>query len=154
MRNLSRGLLILFIVIVLVLVGLGIWLGMSFGHEEAASAASPYSAVYLSSGDVYFGKLSWFPSPKLTNVWYLQRGVNQQNQPQVGIAPLKSVLWGPVDQINLNAKDILFWTRLRNDSDVAKAMDNPNAIAPTSQQQQPAPQQQPASSSNSSSSSK
>lgn len=113
-----------FIIIVLVLVGFGVWLGISLGRS-AAGGASPYSAVYLTTGDIYFGKLSWHPKLRLTNVWLLQRNVDSQNQTQLGLAPFTSSFWGPVDEIYLSPKQVVFWTRLSKDSAVAKAFDNP-----------------------------
>ena len=119
-----KNLFPVFIIIVLVLVGVGVWLGASFGRATGGGA-SPYSAVYLTTGDIYFGKLSWFPKPRLTNVWLLQRNVDSLNQPQLGLVPFTSAFWGPVDEIYLSPKQIVFWTRLSKESAVAKAFDNP-----------------------------
>ena len=120
----NKNLFPVFIIIILVLVGVGVWLGVSFGRS-AGGGASPYSAVYLTTGDIYFGKLSWFPNPRLTNVWLPQRNVDSLNQPQLGLTPLTSAFWGPVDEIYLSPKQIVFWTRLSKASAVAKAFDNP-----------------------------
>lgn len=113
-----------FIIIVLVLLGVGVWLGVNLGRS-AEGGASAYSAVYLTTGDIYFGKLSWLPKPRLTNVWLLQRNVDNNNQPQLGLVPFTSSFWGPVDEIYLNPKQIVFWTRLSKDSAVVRAFDNP-----------------------------
>ena len=94
----NKNLFPVFIIIILVLVGVGVWLGVSFGRS-AGGGASPYSAVYLTTGDIYFGKLSWFPNPRLTNVWLPQRNVDSLNQPQLGLTPLTSAFCGPVDEI-------------------------------------------------------
>jgi len=115
---------------VLVVVVLAVWMVKGFSRKDE----SEFSAVYLTSGDIYFGKLSWFPRPTLTNVWYLQRGVSENNQPQLGVLPLKSVFWGPVDEITLNPKNILFWTNIRPDSEMAKALANPNSVPPVQQE--------------------
>lgn len=116
-----------------------------FGWSQSAAnkddfKGSEFTAVYLSTGDIYFGKMSWFPSPRMTNVWFLQRGVNGQNQPQYGIAPFKGVFWTPVDEINLNSKDIVFWTKIKDGSDFAKALANPSILQ---QAQAGQPQQSP-----------
>lgn len=114
-------------VIVLVLLGLGIWLGTYLGGAQSGGD-SKYSAVYMTTGDIYFGELSWFPTPHITNAWFLQRGTDAQNRPQVGVAPMTSVFWGPSNILNLNAKDIIFWTKIKADSQLAKAMDNPQLV--------------------------
>ncbi len=121
-----------FIIIALLLIAvilLAAWLAVSIGRE-GKSGESAYSAVYLVTGDIYFGKLTLFPRPHLRNVWFIQRGVDQQNQPQLGVAALKNAFWGPVDEIYLNPKNIVFWTKLRSDSQLAKALDNPESVGP------------------------
>ncbi len=111
------------VVLIIVLLALGVWIGKEIG-SRSASGPSPYSAVYLSTGDIYFGKLSWFPWPQMTNPWFLQRSQNQQ----LSIAPFQSVFWGPVNRMYLNPKEIVFWTRLRNDSQVVMALTNPSGL--------------------------
>ena len=120
----------LIVLLGLVLMGLGVWLGsLAFGSGSAnPSGPSPYSAVYLSTGDIYYGKLSWFPSPHLTDVWLLQRQQDAQGQAQVAVEPFNSSFWGPVDEIDLNPRQIVFWTRLRNDSKLAQALSNPSLL--------------------------
>ena len=118
---------VIVIVIVVVLVILGVWAGSLLAGSKQAGA-SGYTAVFLASGDVYFGKLSWFPWPKLTKAWFLQRSVDQQNQPQIGLAPFSSVFWGPAGDIFLNPKQILFWAPIKSDSQVARAIENPDSV--------------------------
>lgn len=136
---LSTRLVIALIVVVVVLAVFIVWLGSRFLFQTSPNPAGPseYSAVYTTSGDIYFGKMDWFPWPRLRNVWFLQRSLGQNNQPQFGIVPLNTAFWGPVDEIYLNPKQVIFWTRLRNDSQVAKAFANPSLL------QQPSPAQAP-----------
>jgi len=137
----SKRFAVIIIAIVVVLVILGVWAG-SFLAGSKQAGASGYTAVFLTSGDVYFGKLSWFPWPKLTKAWFLQRSVDQQNQPQLGLAPFSSVFWGPAGDVFLNPKQILFWAPIASDSSVAKAIENPDSIRQQAPPQGQAPQQQ------------
>ena len=130
----SKKFLIITALIVLVFIGLGIWIGSNL-RQQNPSGASEYSAVYLSTGDIYYGILFWFPQPRLKNVWFLQRGVDQNNQPQLSIGQLSRAFWGPVDEVYLNPKQIIFWTRLRNDSQVLQAIQNSGSLQPQSQPQ-------------------
>lgn len=132
----------LLVIVIVLLVIIGVVLGIKLSSNEAGSP-SPYSAVYLSTGDIYFGKFSRFPFPHMTSAWYLQRGTDAQNQPQLGVAPLSTVFWGPVDNIRFNPDDIVFSVRLRNDSEVAKVIQNPTTPTPS----QAPPATQPASTS-------
>jgi hypothetical protein len=134
---LSKKLLTVLIVVIVVLLALAVWLTVKFVHP-AKVAESPYSAVYLATGDIYFGKLSWFPQPHLKQVWILQRTVDKDNQPQLGVAPFAGAFWGPMDEVYLNPKQIVFWTKLRADSQVAQALENPAALNAAQQNQQPA----------------
>ncbi len=138
---LNKKLLGILVAVIVVLVLVGVWVGVKL-TGNGADEPSEYSAVYLSSGDIYFGKLSWFPWPKIKNVWYIQRGVDAQNQPQLGLAPFTSVFWGPVDEVSLNPKEILFWTRLRESSQLVQAFRNPQAVQPPPANQQVSPGQQ------------
>jgi hypothetical protein len=115
--------------------GLGIWLGVKILGRENPEGPSKYSAVYLQTGDIYFGELSWFPWLSLKNVWLLQRSVDEQNQVQLGVVPFKNSFWGPIDKIYLNPKQVVFWTNLKKDSQLAKALDNPNILNSSEQNQ-------------------
>lgn len=126
----NKNLLIVAVVAAVVLLGFGVWAGVAIFGKDNAAGPSPFSAVYLSTGDIYYGKLRWFPWPHLTNVWLLQRGQDAQGQVQLGIAPFTSSFWGPMDELDLNPSQIIFWTRLRNDSQLAQALANPSAVQP------------------------
>jgi hypothetical protein len=111
------------VIVVLIAIGAGVW--MAIENANNPNGPSPYSAVYLTSGDIYFGKLSWFPQPHLTDVWYLQRTTGADGQTQVSVQPLKNVFWGPMNDITLNANQILFTARLNNMSQLVSGFENP-----------------------------
>lgn len=138
----QRRTAVLLVVLVIVLVGLGVWIGTELMGSKSASSPSPYTAVYLASGDIYFGRLSMFPRPKLSDAWFLQRGVNQQNQPQLGLVPFKSAFWGPTGDIYLNPQQVLFWAPVAEGSQVAQSLENPQAYQQAEQQQLLQQQQQ------------
>jgi hypothetical protein len=123
----NKKLIIILILVIILIVAVAVWIALVVARPNE-SGPSTYSAVYLSTGDIYFGKLSWFPWPKMKDVWYLQRGVDQQNQPQLGVAQFKNAFWGPIDEIYLNPKEIIFWTSLRKDSQLTKAFANPTSV--------------------------
>lgn len=131
----SKGLVITLIVIVVVLlIGAGVWVGVAVMAGGAQQPAlSPYSAVYLSTGDIYFGKLSWSPTPHMDDAWFLQRGTDAKGNPTVGVYPFSQVAWGPSDTVNFNSQQIVFWTRLNATSSIAQLIANPAAV--TAQQE-------------------
>jgi len=122
--------IVLIIVIAVFFIGVGVLVGKRLGNNgivENSASLSPYSAIYLSTGDVYFGILDWSPSPHIENPWFLQRSTNAQGQATVGVYPFSQVAWGPSDSIYFNSQDIVFWTRLSSTSSVVEAMANPGA---------------------------
>ncbi|MEK7508078.1 MAG: hypothetical protein AAB602_03285 [Patescibacteria group bacterium] len=126
-KKIILGVLALFII----LVALGIWAGSWFiARWQPANSSGPsaYTAVYLTTGDIYFGKFSRFPRPHMTDVWFLQRSTGQNNQQQFGVFPFGSAFWGPVSKVYFNESQILFWTALRNDSQVVKVLQNPSSV--------------------------
>jgi len=141
--KISKGLVITLIVILVVfLVGAGVWVGISIiGGNSSPSALSPYSAVYLSTGDIYFGKLSWSPAPHMDDAWFLQRSTDAKGNPTVGVYPFSQVAWGPSDTVYFNSSQIIFWTRLNSTSSIAQLIANPAAA--TAQQQSAAAAQIP-----------
>lgn len=119
-----------FVVIVILLIILfALILMILKTNPRNTSNPSKYSAVYLKTGDIYFGELSWFPSLKLKNPWFLQSAVDADNNPQVSISKFSDAFWKPVGEIYLNKNEIVFWTRIRSDSQVIPLLSgqgNPN----------------------------
>lgn len=130
------------------------------------SKVSGYKAVFLTNGQVYFGKMSKPNGQYVTlrDIYYLQ--VNQplqsgdeaakaaaaQQQPELSLVKLGNELHGPVDEMQINRDQILFYEDLKTDGKVAEAIEaykkNPTGSGtqtqtpvPQQQQQQPAPQQ-------------
>jgi len=132
-KKLSIG---LFLLALVVLVGAGVWIGMAVvGGNRAADPAgnSGYSAVYMVSGDIYFGKLHSFPQPYLSDALYVTRSTNKSNQTQLGLASFKSAFWNPVGEIYFNPSQVLFTAPLRNDSQIVAAIQNPSLLNAASQ---------------------
>lgn len=93
--------------------------------------ATRYQAVFLTNGQVYFGKLSDGGSEliKLTNIWYLQVQQGQQSvdtlkdsQNQITLSKLGNELHGPDDAMSISKDQVLFWENLKNDSKVVKTI--------------------------------
>jgi len=85
--------------------------------------SKPYSVVYLSTGEIYVGKLSTFPKLVLTDVYLLQSvtSPDDPNKKSFQLAPLKEALWSP-DKIYLNDEQVIFTASIRADSQVAQTL--------------------------------
>lgn len=85
-------------------------------------------AVYLRTGDLYFGKLVHFPSFGLKQV-YLLRVDNTRQDNSLSIQQFKKVFWGPKDFISINPQEIVWTTELRSDGQLAELItQNPELI--------------------------
>lgn len=132
---------------------------------KAGGAMAPksgeYQAVFLTNGQVYFGKLAEDGDRyiKLTDIYYLQ--VNQpqiqgsqqttqqaQQQPQLQLVKLGNELHGPVDEMHINRDQVLFFEDMKADGKVAQAIKeykaNPTGATKPSTQAQPEQQAAPA----------
>lgn len=125
---LSKKTFIILLIFLLIVLGGAYFYVYKMINQNNEDAPSDYVAVYLQTGEIYFGKIDWFPLPSLKNVWYIQRTVNSQNQSQLGILPLKNLFWGPIDRIYINPKQISFWTYLKKSSQLVKVFENPDIL--------------------------
>ena len=112
-------------------------------------ASSGYQAVFLTNGQVYFGKLSGMTASYATlkDIYYLQvttppatgdaSQLNQQQaqqQQQLSLVKLGEELHGPVDEMKINRDQVLFYEDIKEDGRVMTAIreyqKNPPAAAP------------------------
>lgn len=119
---------------IIVVGGLGLWGYKQMNTTSNAIKPDLYQALFLSNGQVYFGKLTNVGEKyvKLTDIYYLQvqqavqppdnKAKDQQQQPQVSLAKLGNELHGPEDSMWVNRDQVLFWENLKNDGKVVKAI--------------------------------
>jgi len=126
MNKINKVLLSVVIVLILAIAGFIGW--------KWFFASDSMSAVYLKTGDLYFGKIVRFPSYGLKEVYLLQ--VNQQNQENpLSVQRFKNIFWGPEDFIKINPDEIVWTSDLRDDSQLAQLIAaNPDLVAPQGQE--------------------
>lgn len=88
-----------------------------------------YKAVFLTNGQVYFGKISHrgLRTLNLNNVYYLQvknTPTNTSTADDVSLIKLGNELHGPEDSLVVNWEHVLFVEVLRSDSRVVRAIEN------------------------------
>lgn len=81
--------------------------------------AQRYVAVYLETGDIYFGQMRWFPSPRLSNVMFLQQA---QGQEGLMVDHFTNVVWRPQEPMRISRDKIVFWTYLDPASPIVQAI--------------------------------
>ena len=131
MRNVNKVILIVLVVLVLALGGVLVW--------QTWFSGPSYYAVYLKTGDLYFGQLSSFPSFSLSHVYLLQVNAQDKENP-VNVQKFSNVFWGPEDSMKINRDEVAWYTKLKSDSQLIKLIQtNPDLMpAQANQAQQPA----------------
>jgi hypothetical protein len=83
---------------------------------------TPYSAVLLNNGSVYFGKLESLGSayPILKDVYYVQSSVNQETKAVTNVLVKRGKEWHAPNRMIINAGDIVFVEPVAADSKVAQ----------------------------------
>jgi hypothetical protein len=126
MSKTNKFLLAVVIILVLVVAALVVW---QVGFKSAT-----YSAVFLRSGDLYFGELTQFPSFGLKHVYTLSVTGDQENP--ISIQRFKNVFWGPQDWLKINRDEVVWMTELDQAGQLAQLIKTNPDLLPTGQPQQ------------------
>lgn len=149
------------IILALVVVVLAV-LGFVFRDKLMGKTATPvskvsgYQAVFLTNGQVYFGKLGHTEGQYLTlkDIYYLQvttppglqgsqqntTAAQQQAQSQLSLVKLGNELHGPVDSMQINRDQVLFFEDMKDDGKVMQAIHQYQTNPPAAAGQAPATQ--------------
>jgi len=130
------------IAVAVAVVVVGVWSWCLFGrntafNENKAINTGAYQAIFLTNGQVYFGKLADLNNKYVTihDIYYLQVQQSQSTDKQlqnasgssdtgaqVSLAKLGSELHGPQDVMHISSSQVLFWENLKSDSKVTQAI--------------------------------
>lgn len=97
--NINKVLLVIIVILLVVLIALAV---LRFVGNEGN-----FYAVYLATGDLYFGKLVKFPSLGLKQVYLFQVNPEDEIQP-ISVQRFSQTFWGPEDFVRLN-RDMIVW---------------------------------------------
>lgn len=109
-------------------VGIGILLGWAiltlivmFGQRIDTSS---YQMVYLTNGQVIFGKLQNTSGGYLVikNPYTLQASGQTTNDAPTSIVKMSDQIYGPQDSVAVRSDNIISWQNLRSDSKVSQAI--------------------------------
>jgi hypothetical protein len=129
MRNINK---ILLAVVIVLLVALAAVLAWQFWFKTPT-----YYAVYLKTGDLYFGELTTFPYFGLTHVYMIQVNAQDKTNP-VSVQKFTNIFWGPTDSLRINRDEVVWYTPLSSQSQLAQLITkNPDLVPSTVPQ--PAP---------------
>lgn len=134
--------LLLIIAFFIVLLGLAVMFGAKLKDIKMNMAVnSEYQAVFLTNGQVYFGKLEFEHGWVVLNeVYYLQLAedlqpasaadtntnstpnTNQNQQQKIQLVKLGAELHGPEDEMFIAKDKVLFWENMKDDSKVMQSI--------------------------------
>lgn len=127
---------LLFATLIIVVIVLAVFLAKDFvfNKEVKDAGASIYSAVFITNGQVYFGKIESKNDSEviLSSVYYLQlsetgqdgTAQDQLSQPKFSLIKLGNEIHGPTDKLYIKTSQILFYEDLREDSKVVQSIKN------------------------------
>ena len=97
------------------------------GHrQKGPEISTPYSAVLLDNNQLYYGKLVNAGSrfPELTDVYYIQSGVNQETKAVTSVLVRRGSEWHGPDRMFLNERHIVLIEPVGANSKVAKLIED------------------------------
>jgi hypothetical protein len=105
------------VVILVLIIGIfGVW-------QYKASHANDYSVVYLSTGEVYVGKLTTIPDLVLTDAYILQvtKDATDATKTNFQLNPINQALWAP-QSMHFIKDNVVFYGPLLSTSKIAETI--------------------------------
>ncbi len=114
--NQNKWKIVSLVVIVVLLVVIGYFTGVFKSNND-------YSIVYLSTGEVYIGKLTTFPDLQLKDSFILQviKDEKDSTKSNFQLNPIKDALWAP-KSLHLIKDNVVFYGPLSPESQIAKTL--------------------------------
>jgi hypothetical protein len=124
---------VIFVVLLFSVTGLAVAVALLLNKTSTPAEisyvnASKYQAVFLTNGQVYFGKVKGITKTyvDLQDIYYLNSQQSTDNKATTptsfSLVKLGCELHGPNDQMVINRDQITFWENLKDDRQVAKAI--------------------------------
>ena len=107
---------IVIVVVVLVMLGIGF---MIYKNNKDVN----YSVIYMTTGEVYVGKLSTFPDFELRDgfIFQVTKDVKDSTKTNFQLQPIKDALWAP-QSMHLIKDNVVFYGELMSDSKIAETL--------------------------------
>lgn len=112
----SKKNIVIVVVVILVVVGAAFWINKTKGETD-------YSVVYLTTGEVYVGKLTTFPDLQLKDSYILQvtKDETDPNKNNFQLQPVSEALWAP-KTIHFIKDNVVFYSTLMSNSKIAETL--------------------------------
>jgi hypothetical protein len=120
------------LIVAVLAIAIAVFLGLRYtGLTPGAVSvkANQYQAVFLTNGQVYFGKITRQTASEVAieDIYYLQvegqiQPEREGEQPRLSLVKLGNELHGPEDIMFVNRDHVLFWENLKDDGRVVSAI--------------------------------
>lgn len=135
-RKKTKKIAIFKVLLAIIIIAVVVFLGLLSYKSSTGSVidGSKYQAVFLTNGQVYFGKLETVNSGymRLSDIYYLQTSsatktdssiqASTSNSSNVELIKLGSEVHGPTDEMVINKDQILFFENLKKDGNVTASI--------------------------------
>ena|SRR3989338_2776140 len=113
----SKNNIVIAVVVLLVVVGVGLYFNKT-------KDMSDYSIVYLTTKEVYVGKLTTFPDLQLSGGYILNTVADATDPKKTNfqLTPMSEALWAPEKSIHLVKDNVVFYGALSDTSSIAKTL--------------------------------
>lgn len=111
---------------VLVIAAAIVFAGWMVAHPRAVEFATPYQAVQLTNGQVFFGRLDGYgtSNPVLSEVYYVQTNVDPQTKQQNSVLLKRGKEWHGPNRMYINPQQIVIVEPVDPDSRVGVLIAN------------------------------
>jgi len=113
---LSKKNIVLIVIVIIIVAGIALLINNK-------SKDNAYSVVYLTTGEVYVGKLTNVPDLQLTDAYVLQvtKDDKDSTKSNFQLQPIKEALWAP-QSIHFIKDNVVFYGSLLPTSKIAEAI--------------------------------
>lgn len=121
---------------IIIVIAAAVWFFWNNTNSNRIIDTDKYQAVFLTNGQVYFGKLVDRSSEylQLSDVYYLQTSEsdaksdnpqdNDKKSNDIKLIKLGSEVHGPEDQMTILKDQVLFFENIKSEGDVGKLIDD------------------------------
>ncbi len=115
--SMNKKNVMLIVLAVLVVAGVGFWIKVNKTDPKS------YYVVYLTTGEVYVGKLATFPAWELKDSYILAtaKDSTDPNKSNFQLNPISEALWAP-EYMRLNRKNVVFYGPILPTSKIGEAL--------------------------------
>ena len=131
----NKNLVIITVIVVVIIISF--YLAFAWG-KELWPFAKGYQVVSLANGEVYYGHLCFFPSPRIVDAWLFQQTSTEKKgeTPQLNLIPFTSLFFNPKNVLYLEKEQIVWWADLEKDSSIVKFIQSQKGKSPTPSKEQ------------------